>query len=746
MRKSLIVSVAMLVTALGALGGEAAKATPLERVVPASAVAFVQAENLPALQKAFGQSALGKAVRQSRLLSYFEAVAGAAIDLGAVFATGLRPEEFRQALGGHVGLVLLDLPGRGQMAKNPPVLLLIEAADGPKLEGILKSQLELFTLLSNQPLVKQTQHAGTALYEVSPPNGRSFAYCFQGNVLILGIRATVTKLLDALAAGQPRLASDPTYRAVRQQLATPTGGLRGYVNVAAVMAKAGVAGRPQQRRILRILGVAELKGAGIAVDFVGSKVRDRIYLHTAAPSMGVLRFLTEGKPIAPTAAKFVPAHYTLLGSMAIQDVGIWDRLYRAIADAQGEAAANNMNAVANMVQQNLGVRVKEGFFDTFTDEMFFAIDLSKFGSFAGAGRPPAPQELPFIAGARLKNVPALLETANRIAANEALFERGIERVIKKHRGVDVATWTIPASPEIKPTYAIVDNTLLFSIRQEAVVQAIDAYKTNKNLAATLLANAPPAEVFPAARHYRITLNDGQLLAMLLDLIRAEVPTELHRFLPELDRVVKGLSGYHAVLRREAQGYSLTAVSDLGSLGTVVLAAVCFDQLNRVVARRVEADFDKFAAALEEYHAKHKAYPETLEQLVPDFLPNVVRDRFEPKRAYGYSRGQPGPDGQFPGAWVIISVGPDKKPNIPVEQFDPAAWTQRLQSDDPAQINTLKALIYQFRKDQFPDERKNDDEGDLVRLGGKAARKPTPKAPPPRPKPPKAPPAARPAAP
>jgi hypothetical protein len=100
------------------------------------------------------------------------------------------------------------------------------------------------------------------------------------------------------------------------------------------------------------------------------------------------------------------------------------------------------------------------------------------------------------------------------------------------------------------------------------------------------------------------------------------------------------------------------------------------------------------------------------------LPHLAQDRFEPKRAYGYSRGRPDATGKYPDAWIVTSVGPNKRPDIPLDQFDPVQWPANLRSHDPETIAKLKRAIYRFRADQYKDERKNDDEGDLYRMGGK----------------------------
>jgi hypothetical protein len=273
--------------------------------------------------------------------------------------------------------------------------------------------------------------------------------------------------------------------------------------------------------------------------------------------------------------------------------------------------------------------------------------------------------------------------------------------------------------EVKPSYAFADNLFLLSIRPEAIRAALEAGKSKKNLAAAPFVQQGAATL-PSASHLRIEVNDAQLLSTLLALIRKDIPESAQKLLPEADKIIGGLHGYHVALRREPQGFSLVTLSDLGSFGTIVVAALIMDQFKAITAKRVEADFDKIGAAIEKYREKNGSYPETLDQLVPDFLPELTMDRFDPKRPYGYSRGRAGADGKLPDAWLLVSVGPDERPNIPVDQFDPPAWQARLQTQDPAEIERLKAMICQFRKEQYPDERKNDDEGDIFRIGGRAA--------------------------
>ena len=726
MRKSLGAALTAAV-AVCALGGEAAAPTPLERLVPASSVALVQVTSFPEFRKAFDQSALADAIKGSQLLSYFQAVAGAAGDFGAVLLSGRPAEEVRALIGHQVGIVLLDFESAEDAKRRVPIALLIEATDAKKLEQIVTEQLQLFALLQPQLGLAERDQGGTKVHEVTPPAGNNtLAYCVRDKFLVIGSRDAVNSLLAAKGQG---IAADPSYQAVARQMPT-TGGLAAYVNVRKLMERSGVAANPAQLQKLRGAGLSEVKAAGLVLDFNQRQVRERLYLYTGGPQTGLLKALTEGAPITPATSQFVPADYTMVATIALKDVSLWDRMHGMLLDTVGEAAAGHMDVGANMVLQNFGVQIKEGFFDTLTDEMFLAVDLKHLGKFAGAGREPKVQELPFIAGAKLRDAVALTETLSRIAANERLWEQGVERSAKKHGDTDIYTFRVPFNADLRPSYATVGNVFLFSLRPEAVAAALDARKANKKAA------APAAE--PA--HVGIQINDAKLLLSLLALIRDEVPEAARRLLPELDRALGALHGHTATLRREAQGISLVAQSDLGTTGTFLVAAVLLDQFNAVVARRVNKDFDAVAAALERYHTRHKTYPDALNKLVPDFLPAVPRDRYAPKRGYGYSRGRPGADGKLPDAWVLTSVGPDKKPDIPVDQFDPPEWQRRATAPRPDELAGIKAVVYQFRKAEFKDERKNDDEGDLIRMGGKALEaaggaKPGAAKPKPAPKPP-----------
>ena len=731
-RIGLVVAAAAMLGQLAALGGQAveagsAAATPVERLLPANTVAFVQVANLPELGAAFEKSALAEAIQGSPVLSYLRVVAGAAAELGAVVLTGQPTAELRSCLGQNAAIALLDFKDAADAKQRVPIVLLVEATDPKKLDSILTAQLQLFSLLRGELTLSERQHAGATVREVALPKGGSLAWCLRENFLIVGSPDSTNSLLDHLGAKGPSITTFPAYQAVHKQIPT-TAGLTAYVNGKALLEKSAVQNNPAELQKLRAAGLADAQALGLAIDFQRRQVRERLYLHTGGQATGLIKLLTQGPPITPTAAQFIPPTYTVCLSMGLNEVGLWDRVRTMIVDAAGEPAASFLDTAAAQVQQNIGVQIKEGFLDTFGEELFAGLDLSQLGKFLGTGREPKPEELPFIVGARLRNAPALTQTLDLIAANEALFEKGVTRTRAKHGDVDLYTFRIPVSTEIQPSYAILDNVFLFSIRPEAVAAAIDAAKSKKSFAATpaqgthSVANVSPSG---APAHVRLYVNDAQLLATFLGLIRQEVPESARWLLPELDKLFAGLHGYHVILRREPQGVVLTTLSDLSSLGTLAAVAVIMDQFHAIVARRVEADFEAIAVALEKYRAKNNAYPDTLDPLVPDYLPSIPQDRFEPKRPYGYTRGRPGPDGKVPDAWLLVSVGPDKKPDIPIELFDPPAWRAKLETQDPAEIGRLKALIYQFRKDQYPDERKNDDEGDLFRMGGPDAALPQP---------------------
>jgi hypothetical protein len=724
--------------AFGAEGAAPAAApSPVERLLPADAVVVVQVNELAKLGQAFEQSALGEAIQGSPLLRYLKTAAGAAAEFGAVLVSGQPAEQLRACAGQHMGLALLDFKDAADLKARVPIVVLIEAADPKKLEGMLEAQVQLLSLLSKELAVTRKPRGGTTVVELSSPNG-VLAYAVREGFLAVGTREGVAALLEA--GEKPRLAADPTYQAVKQNLPTPTGGLSLYVNVRALLEKLGVAGNPEGLQGLRALGLASVAAAGLAVDFDGRQARERLYIHTGGQPTGLLRLLTEGQPVAPARSPFLPPSYGIVATLATRDVGLWDRVRAALIDIHGDAAADFVDTRATQMEQNIGIHPKKAISDAFGDELFIALDLSRLGDFFGAGHPPTPQELPVLLGAKLRDAATLRATLDRIAANQHLWELQVERRAAQHAGTDLYTFHIPMNPDLRPSYAIVDNTLLLSTRPEPVAAALDARKAHKEAvdapavgrAYLHAGDAGDGRQIPrASMHALLEANEGQILGLLLGCIRKELPEESQRFLPELDRVLAGLHGYEASLRREAGGVSVVARSGLGTPATFLLLGILIDQSHPVVGRRVEGDFDQIGAALEACRAKKGEYPEKLEALVPDFLPSLGGDRFAPARPYGYSRGKTGPDGKLPDAWVLTSVGPDKLPDIPVEQFDPPAWSAMLKTEDPDQVQQLKRVICRFQPERYPDERKNNDEGDLYRMGGKGIGV----QPPPAPKPP-----------
>jgi len=711
---------ALALCATVSMAGEPAEPTPVERLVPADAVALVQATEMGKLAAAFDQSALAEALKASRLLSYLRTAGGAAADFAATLLSGLPAAELRACVGSHAAIALLDFADPADLRQRVPLVLLVEAADAKRLEAQLLAQLQLLAILRDDLAVTKQEQAATTVHELGLPNGVRFAFAFRDGVLIAGGHEGLSALLASLAAGKPRLVADPAYQAVRQGLATPAG-LVVYANVRSLLQRVAPGADPAQLRPLQVLGIGGAQAAGLALDFSGRQLRERLFLRLEGPPTGLLRLLTAGEPAPAAAGQFVPQGYTAVLSMAARDVGLWDRLRTALLDIQGPAAADFLETAGNHLEQQLGIHPKKGIFDTLGDELFLALDLSQLPSFYGAGHQPKPQELPLLLGARLRDEAALKDTSDRIAGNQPLWEKGIQRTATSYDGTSVYTFRLPMNPELRLSHAVIKDRFLFSLRPDPIVAALTAHKAGKVFAA--------GESTPA--HLTLQVNDAQLLAAVLACIRNDLPEAAAPLLSEADKVFANLHGYRATLRRQPDGLAFEACSDIGTAGTLLAALLMFDQGNAIIARRVEADFDRIAPALEAYRAKRGAYPETLDQLVPDFLPALANDRFEPARPYGYSRGRPGPDGQFPDAWLLTSVGPDKRPDIPVEQFDPPAWAARRHTQDPEEIERIKRVVYRFRPEQFPDERKNDDEGDLVRMGGRGIA-PAPGAPAPPP--------------
>ena len=697
----------------------------LDSIVPADAVAFVELANTEALRSDFEASALGAAIRSSKLLSYLRTAAGAGWAFAATLATGLPAEELRQCLGERVAVALLDFKSPADLKARVPVVLILEAADPGKLQEALAGQLQLFSSLQPGLDFHQSRHGETKLYGLTLPGGPRLALAVVGKAVVAGTHAGVAALLDA-RGDRPRLRDHALYASLRKRLGGD--GLFAYVNVRALKERSGIATNPVRLGALAALGLSRSEAAALAIGFDRGQVRERLFIHTGPQPTGLVRMLTAGRPVRPTAVRFVPKGYTALALLSLRDVSLWDRLRTMLAQAAGPGAADFLDKAIARVQQQNGINIKDDILETFGDEAVLAIDLRRLKSFFGAGREPLPEELPILFAARLAKPAVLAATLDKLAASQALWQQGVERKAKRIGNRTLYSFSLPLNPDLRPSYLISEESLLASVRPEPVAAALEAPKAPFTLKAP-----PPARPV----HAMVQVDDAALLSAILDSIRDELPPSASRFVAELDALIAHLHGYQATLRREENGVLIEAHSDLGTLATFFLVAVLFDQGNAIVARRVERDFDKIANALENYRKQKGHYPETLDQLVPDFLPEVPHDRFLPRLPYAYSRGKPNAQGQPPDAWLLTSVGPDKRSNIPVDQFDPVEWSKKLRSTDPADVQLLKRLIYRFHPERYRDERKNDDEGDIFRMSGRGLRqapKPAPVPPKPAPEP------------
>ncbi len=716
MGRRAMAALACLGLAATAWGGEGAAAlSPVERLVPADAVALVQVTGLSKLRAAFGQSALAEAIQASQLLRFLRAAAGAGADFASAIFAGLPANELGACLGQNAGVALLSFKDGADLKQRAPIVLLIEAADAKKLEATLLGQFQVLSMLNAKLALTRREHLGAAVHELKLARGGHLAFAFCQGVLVVGGREGVNALLASQVGDAPRLATTPTYRAVREGLDKPFEALTAYVNVRALLERLAPGVDPTQIKPLQIIGVAKAQAAGLALDFSGRQLRERLFVALEGPPTGLLRVLTEGQPAPLSAGRFVPQGYSAMLSMSLREVGLWARLRSLAEQFHGAAGADWLETVAKHVEQKFGFHPKTGIADAIGDEMFVALDLSQFRSFHGVGRQPKAQEFPLLIGARLRDAATLKATADRLAANQQLYEKGVQRTTIEHEGAAISAFRTPLNPEARPSLVIKDDTAMFSFRPEPLTVALTAARELKTFAG--IKNGPQQA------HLFLQVNDAGLLTALLACIREELPEAGKRLLPEADKILGGLHGYIAALGRTPQGVAFETQSDIGTVGTLAAAVAMLDQGKAIVARRVEGDFEQIGKALEAYRAKQGEYPETLDQLVPAFLPNLVNDRFVPAQPYRYSRGRPGADGKLPDAWIVVSLGPDHKPNIPIEQFDPPAWAAALKSEDPAAIERLKRALYRFRPDQFADERKNDDEGDLFRMGGKGLAAP-----------------------
>ena len=551
-----------------------------------------------------------------------------------------------------------------------------------------------------------------------------------GAAIIAGLKSDVLAAFkNATSDEPPPLAGNPWFRDIMKEL-KPGAGLTGYVNVDEMMRQLDLR-LPDRRRadVLGRLGAGSVPGFGFRTTFVpgpgpdekAGRVVDSLFVPLRHPRVSWMRFLPTTQSRLQ-GAKFVPKDFDLYVSV---DLGKGDDVWHAVRTTYGEMAGAMagqwLDSLIESIEMPFGISIQSDIFRSIDGEFFFAIDLDNLSESIAEGGIEA-EKTPYILGFRTDRKDILAGALDRILESEVVWNlMGFDKERYKVGEYELTRLSSFVEPRYSQGYGFVDGYFLFSPQHTAIERAVEAYRTGANLAAD-----------PGHAALRATMADksnGEIFmrtsVLYRELLEAYAPWLADRARPAAQTLLAGaenLTDSVAWVTLRDDGILAVVSSPMG----VGAAYVSARELKNASVRRKLAltreRFDNASAAIDRFYAAHGVFPKSLAALVPEFLPDVPEDPFavfawmRASLPIRYRCSQPQTAGGKvvrAGGYVLAGNGPNCRADFDVRKFDPVSWSERRESDDAIDVDAMKAQLYQFRTERHADERRLDDEGDVV---------------------------------
>lgn len=702
------------------------RALVLDTLVPASAAAYLEVLDLKAFGVALREAKLVKLAEQTRLKA-LRLLGVGFLQFASVQFTGESLETYGELLSKGVGLAVEDLDAE-KKGQKPAIVLLADDATG-RIRKLIDDRLRP-NLQRSMPRVRfgAERFRDHTIHFCYVPEKDPFCYAFARDTLLLGSEAGLKWMLGSLADGKPTLSRVEGYQHAREKVGIDCGAML-FGNMQKIWQNAlQEEGKSEKEKAeLLATGLTAIQWLGFSTTFGAEGAHDLLYLYTGGAREGLLKLLTQEQMRTTKGHTLVPQTFSIYKTQVIGDGNqLWQLVREMVSRSGGEEGLRKLDEGIQSMQTQFGVTFKEGVLDTIGGEVFVAIDTSRLPEQVAEGASLKPKNLDFVLGIETKAPAALAESIRTFVYSQPLFADGMERYVEEVRRIQVSSLRYPKwGTQANPTYAFVDSFFLFSLKPGPVKAAVEAHADRKTLAtdASFVAHQQrlPRRVIGGSFYDLQRSLDG-FLAELEDHEQANVAP----YVPCVRQIVEQLDDLATATVVDANGLRTEIHSDTGLPLYLTLLSTAIKRIRKGQHRNVDRTRERMTRirdAIDEFYRRRGTFPENLAQLPNSSI--EAKDLVDP-----YGRGQnfrysPGPpiDPQakprrYWEEWILVSNGPDKTPDLDVTKYDPKRWQQmnRPGQATPEESRFLKKALYQFRKDEFLDERSPKDEGDLVLTG------------------------------
>ena len=705
-----IVSVASLL-ALLAVHGYAGQG--LDSIVPNDCVMFVRVKSPEALGKGFKDTALGQALLSTEAADAGLGIASNAARLFSSLAMGVPLSEIRTHFFTDVGIAVFDLGPDPK--KAPPMAFLFDVSHDPARAKALIEETIVPRLRAISPKlsVSKENYKGITIQKIQARAKPPLHWTFIKDVLVAGSPAGVKKVIDGAESPSRALTAFDAYVAAKAAADIDVGAMC-YINTQILVDKVRplLATRRKQREGLTGSGVLSAKAVVVSTRVENRGMRDCFYVYTAGERMGLLRLAAETPATNYAAVGLVPKdHHLCVAAKMDSGAALFAALKGIIVDVTGdEAKIQGVAQLAQTLEQQAGIDWQADFIDALGGEMFFAMRLPNFAELSMERRGPGPKDLDIVIGLSLQNTDAIRSTLEKLFQSEFAFNAGLTVAPQDYRGRELFVISLPKNDKVSPCYTFEQDCFVFGLSPETLERLIDRLDEKRVLSSSEDFKKCYAQI-SGKGNVMAYADLREMLTMLLQLAEAKAPPPVRAMLPELKNIPEAMSGLAITVKADPQGITGQSFGPVGGVFAISTLAGLGNLTKSGQGRRAQAAVERMKKVrnlLRRHHRQHRAYPQTLDEFVGKVEENILLDPFREGQQLEYA--------QTGNAWVLASVGPDGKLDIDLATWNPSEWKAKLRSTDPATIAQVKALIYQFKKKRYPDEKAEGDEGDIVLAG------------------------------
>jgi len=674
----------------------------------------------------------GMVQRSPWLRARIKRVVGA-VELAVALNAGVPLWKFVERYVEQATLLVFDVPERPAKAGATYALVLDLGANAERVDRLLGDRIRpRLRSLTPQGKRAETKVAGVSVEVYQPATFGRVAMARAGRWLVLGPPACVKQVVRTIRGRHVRLSELPAYLKIRRTTAQDGDGyVSFYIDLAPLNWKRRRQARTaEQTQPERLLGFGGLLAVGGSSGLRDGLVTSQVLYAMKHPPAGVLGTLASAPDVKLTGARFVPADYDALCMFDLGDGAAITQRFWSMVAPQNRPLANSLVGFNGAAGQ-FGVNVHRDLVLRMAGDCFLAVKASEARErTTGSWRETLLAFQPVL-GMKVRQPEAIMRAWRTLAEAGMVAAQGV-RWVTAHVGQQ-AVHVLRAHGEpilgVEFCLAFVQDTMLVTLSFKTMAETLQAVEAGK----TLARNAK-------FRRIRSHLPDACSLMMFVDpagmagnlspptVATTTQSTTQAASRPFLSRLVAPLGRADELSRgimeclADHPGLGLTArgsgegilIESCSPLAEPVLAnlALLFAHFADARWRGTTMDvtwrrLHQTGRALECYAAKHKALPTDLAALTPYHVRAVPGDPFAKGRPLTYVRS---PKGR---KWLLASVGPDGRPDVGAKGFDLDGFLRQVRSTDPADIAQAKRMLYRFRPDRYPDEDRQQDEGDIA---------------------------------